>query len=445
MPAWEINFDGLVGPTHNYAGLAFGNKASMANRNQTANPKAAALEGLAKMKLVADLGLKQALFPPQERPALQFLRRAGFRGSEKKIIRQTALDAPQLLAASYSASPMWTANAATLSPSADTADGRLHLTTANLNHQLHRSLEPGQTAPLLKTLFTDEDLFRRHPPLPPHPHFGDEGAANHIRLCPTHHRPGIEVFVYGRSNQGQKYPARHTLDAAQAVARMHQLNPERTLFIQQNPAAIDAGAFHNDVVSVGNGPVLLYHQEAFADAAAVDQVAACFARHYQEPLIPIQAKSADLSLEDSVKSYLFNSQLLTLPDHSMALVAPIECRRLPSVKTWLDQVLGADNPIASIHYVDLRQSMRNGGGPACLRLRAVVTKEELAGLHQGVLLTDTLYKTLVAWVERHYRDRLHPDDLADPQLPGEIRGALDQLTQILQLGSLYPFQRPDTA
>ena len=27
--AYEVNFDGLVGPTHNYAGLSYGNVASL--------------------------------------------------------------------------------------------------------------------------------------------------------------------------------------------------------------------------------------------------------------------------------------------------------------------------------------------------------------------------------------------------------------------------------
>ncbi len=42
---------------------------------------------------------------------------------------------------------------------------------------------------------------------------------------------------------------------------------------------------------------------------------------------------------------------------------------------------------------------------------------------------------------RRYRDRLAESDLADPKLIGESRTALDELTRILQLGNVYPFQR----
>jgi len=90
---------------------------------------------------------------------------------------------------------------------------------------------------------------------------------------------------------------------------------------------------------------------------------------------------------------------------------------------------------------DVKQSMRNGGGPACLRLRVVLSAAERAALSGRVLLDDTLHGELTAWVERHYRDRLAPKDLADPQLAEESLAALDELTGILAIGAVYPFQR----
>ena len=51
--AREFNFDGLVGPSHNYAGLSFGNVASFSNVKSASNPKQAALQGLAKMRALA--------------------------------------------------------------------------------------------------------------------------------------------------------------------------------------------------------------------------------------------------------------------------------------------------------------------------------------------------------------------------------------------------------
>ncbi|EGF31557.1 Succinylarginine dihydrolase, partial [Oxalobacteraceae bacterium IMCC9480] len=60
LPAREFNFDGLVGPSHNYAGLSFGNVASFNNVKSVSSPKQAALQGLAKMRALAARGFAQA-------------------------------------------------------------------------------------------------------------------------------------------------------------------------------------------------------------------------------------------------------------------------------------------------------------------------------------------------------------------------------------------------
>ncbi len=90
---------------------------------------------------------------------------------------------------------------------------------------------------------------------------------------------------------------------------------------------------------------------------------------------------------------------------------------------------------------DLKQSMKNGGGPACLRLRVALTDAERAAVRANVFLDDSLAASLEQWIREHYRDRLAPSDLADPLLLDESRRALDRLSQLLQLGSVYPFQR----
>lgn len=439
----EMNLDGLVGPTHNYAGLARGNLASDANANQIANPKEAALQGLAKMKALADRGLLQGVMPPQERPHMPTLRRLGFVGTDKAILAQVAKESPELLSAVSSASSMWTANAATVSPAADTPDHRVHFTAANLGSSFHRSLAGAETSRILRSIFSDDAWFAHHPPLPSVPQFGDEGAANHTRLCGEHGKPGVELFVYGqmafesRAARPRRYPARQTLEASQAVARLHGLKPARVAFAQQNPAAIDAGVFHNDVIAVGNENLLFYHEEAFLNEEPL--MAELQEKLGDTPLEIIRVTSAQVPLADAVSSYLFNSQLLSV-DGGMLLVVPAECREVPSVSRYLDEVLAADNAITGIENFDLRQSMRNGGGPACLRLRVALTEDALAAMNQGVLLTDELYERLVAWVQGHYREELSVADLADPALLQESRHALDELTGILGLGTIYDFQ-----
>ena len=443
MSAREFNFDGLVGPSHNYAGLSFGNVASFSNVKSASNPKLAALQGLAKMRALAQRGFGQALLPPQDRPNFRLLRSVGFTGTDAEVLSRAAKEAPVLLACAYSASPMWTANAATVSPSADTADGRTHFTPANLNNKLHRAHEHTQSARALRAIFKDEKHFAVHDALPGTPAFGDEGAANHTRLCSAHGNSAVELFVYGRSEfdvavpAPQKYPARQTLEASQAVARLHGLSAGRTVYIQQNPEVIDQGVFHNDVIAVGNANVLFYHQQAFADTAnsleqlrqAMDGVGA--------KLNAIRVDTAQVSVADAVASYLFNSQLLSKDNGKMALVIPHECQENAAVAAYLQGLVSSGDAVDELIHFDLRQSMRNGGGPACLRLRVALTDAEAAAMHQGVVMTEALYHTLVAWVEKHYRDRLEPADLADPTLAIEVHTALEELSRILGLPGLY--------
>ena len=442
--AREFNFDGIVGPTHNYSGLSYGNLASTSHKNLSSNPRAAALQGLEKMKRLAALGIPQAVLPPQRRPSFAFLRNLGYEGADRQVIEKAATADPGLVATAFSASSMWTANAATVSPSADCGDGRLHLGVANLASTLHRSLEPPATLRILKFIFRHSSHFVVHPPLPTDT-FADEGAANHVRLAAKHGLPGIECFVYGRSgsrdaiqrpNHGSttRFPTRQTLEASRAIALQHQLSQLKSVFIQQNPIAIDCGVFHNDVIAVGNENVLLCHEFAFVEQSkTLAELAEKFAEQCRQPLHVIQVSGADLSLENAVKSYLFNSQLVTRTNGSMCLICPIECYEMAAAQRCLQVIVEGDNPIDQVEYVNLRQSMQNGGGPACLRLRIVLSNEEQAAMHQGILFHDALYEELVHWVKVHYREKLLPDDLRDPELVPEVNSALDELAEILQL------------
>lgn len=439
MPAREFNFDGIVGPTHNYAGLSYGNLASQQWKGSTSNPKAAALEGLAKMKLLADLGVPQAVLPPAPRPDIAALRRLGFSGSDAQVLERAAATDPLLLASCCSASAMWTANAATVSPAADTADERLHISPANLVGQFHRSLEPATTEKLLRSIFAGDEHFAVHQPLPAAAHFSDEGAANHLRLAADYGEPGEELFVYGRRafdtsiGAPLRFPARQAMEASAAIARLHQLRPSHTTLLMQTPAATDAGAFHADVIAVANLNVMLYHASAFGlgDHAALLAIAERFERTTQRKLYLLSATEAELPLADAVGSYVFNSQLVSLPNGTMALIAPSDCLLFEKARRYIDRLIASDNPIAAVHYVDLRQSMQNGGGPACLRLRVVLSEAQSALIPPGLIMTDDLYAKLTAWVHRHYRDHLSPADLADPALLTESRGALEDLSRIL--------------
>lgn len=441
----EVNFDGLIGPSHNYGGLSHGNVASKNNALKISQPKQAALQGLQKMNYLRGLGLTQGVLLPQQRPHLPTLRALGFTGSDESMIVQASNQAPELLAQCYSASCMWTANACTVSPSADSADGKVHFTAANLSSMFHRSIEHKTTSALLAAIFNDERFFSHHAALPAGSHMGDEGAANHNRFANDYSEAGLQLFVYGRyafrenAHVTSQFPTRQTYEASLAISRLHQLDESRVVFAQQSPKIIDAGAFHNDVVSVSNLNTFFMHEEAFVDKARVqNELRSKFAGELHVVEVPTE----QVSLEAAVKSYLFNSQLIKLPnDDGMALILPEESRENEQVYAYLQHLEQQDTPIRQIKYVDVRQSMQNGGGPACLRLRVALRQQEMDAVNPRFLLSDELLMRLNAWVNAHYRDEIRPYDLRDPSLARENFTALDELTQIFGLEAFYEFQR----
>ncbi len=417
----EINFDGLIGPSHNYAGLSFGNLASMGNAGSIARPRAAALQGLDKMGRMLALGLDQGMLLPHPRPDVNWLRELGFAGDDVAVCRAAFAQEPAMLGAALSASAMWTANAATVSPASDTADGRCHLSVANLSSMLHRSIEPVQTLRQLQLAFADQRHFAVHAALPAA--LGDEGAANHMRMGAGHGARGVEIFVHGDALglRGGAYPSRQHRAASAAIVRRHGLTD--ALLVQQSEAAIAAGAFHNDVVAVANEHVLFTHQHAFADPA---QTYAAI-RDAVPGAVIIEAPADRISLAEAVGSYLFNSQLVTMPDGHMTLVVPGEVRDTPTVWQWLGEQVASNGPIAQVEVVDVRESMRNGGGPACLRLRVAVSEAAHAAIDPRFLLDPAKLDRVAAVVEAHWPEAIAPTDLGEADLWRQCmtaRGAL---------------------
>ena len=415
MPLTEINFDGLIGPSHNYAGLSLGNLAATAHAGEVSYPRAAALQGLAKMRGSMALGLAQGFFVPLPRPSPTWLEALAADADTDEV----------LIAGAWSASSMWTANAATVSPAPDTADGRCHLSVANLVTMPHRSHEWPDTLRQLRLAFADERHFAVHGPVPPT--FGDEGAANHMRMTRAHGEAGVEIFVYGRG--GGPFPARQHEQASRIVARRHGLDPARAVFVEQSPEAIAAGAFHNDVVAVANERLLFCHEKAFARPRAVFAAI----RHALPESELVLVPENSVSLAEAVRSYLFNAQLVTLPEGEQALVIPLEAHESAPVRRFLDAMIAGNGPIRRVVPVDVRQSMANGGGPACLRLRVVA---DPATVDPRFLLDESRADRLASMIERHWPEQIDPHDLGDATLAGTVRTARAALLEVLELDEL---------
>ena len=415
MPLVEINFDGMIGPSHNYAGLSFGNVASMGHGGQVSEPRAGALQGIDKMRSNLALGLAQGIFVPHPRPHRDWLAKLGTTIEEAE---------PIIAANAMSASSMWAANAATVSPAPDAGDGKCHLTVANLKTMPHRSHEWAATLAQLRLAFRS-DAFAVHGPVPPA--FGDEGAANHMRIAPGHDQPGVEALVYGVS--GGAFPARQHVEASKAIARLHRLDPKRTIFVEQSEDAIAAGAFHNDVVAVANERVLFAHEKAFADKQPLLDLCAAHVPGFEY----VEVAAGNVPLEDAVKSYLFNAQLVTPPDGETTLIVPTEARETASVWRWLERHLAGNGPIRRVEVVDVRQSMANGGGPACLRLRIVA---DPATVDPRFMVDESKLDRIAEVVARHWPHQIAHDELQRPALIGDVERARAALLEALDLAEL---------
>ncbi len=433
MSVQEVNFDGLVGPTHHFGGLGVGNLASQTHGGQTARPRAAAIEGICKMRLVASLGAIQYVLPPQRRPDLRFLQQLGFDGSPEQILGSAATDSLAMLSAAWSASAMWTANAATVTAAADSADGRLHLSVANLTSSIHRSLEPPETLQRLQGIFWHPDVVV-HAPLPATWGLRDEGAANHMRLWNDAAEQGIELFVYGSEDNdsngaGGRFLARQSLQASRAIARRH--GSRDAIMLRQHPLAIAAGAFHNDVVATSCRNVLLLHEQTFADVNALDQIAQRYHQKYGEGLHVGLVSDAELSLEATIATYLFNSQLIVGSNGSMTIVCPQQVAESAAASRIVDRWIADDGPIANVAYVELRESMNNGGGPACLRLRVPMSEPQRQSLPTGLKFDDALAERLERVIEQAYPAELGLDDLANPEVLQQVAQAQQAVCDVL--------------
>lgn len=438
MDCIELNLDGIVGPTHNYSGLAFGNTASMASAASISHPRAAALQGLEKMLVVHELGVPQAVLPPHPRPNLSLLDQINYNHDTPNA--NSALAYAQksdvgIFNAAFSAASMWTANAATISPPSNTKDNKTHITSANLYSNVHRAQEAEYNYKIFSQIFNEKKYFKVNAPLESIARLSDEGAANHSFICSDYGKEGLEVFVYGTDKLNTKeyiYPPRQTKDASSLVASNHLSNNK--ILVKQSKIAIDCGAFHNDVVCVGNKNVLIYHEHAFEDDTNLISETK---KLLKDNFYFIKVANKDLDLKEAVKTYLFNSQIISTATNNMVLVAPTETKNSYYASRVVKNILEADNPITSVTYVDCLESMKNGGGPACLRLRVIMEQKALNTIPSNIIFNRKLYTKLLNWINTHYRESLSPSDLIDPKLVLETKNAMQDLEDILNIKLIF--------
>ncbi|GAA5505348.1 N-succinylarginine dihydrolase [Novipirellula caenicola] len=436
MKLTEVQVDRLVGPTHHFGGLGVGNVASLSHAGNVSSPASAALQGLDKMRLVASYGVPQFILPPQLRPDVNFLTQVGFQIADGESLEQVAQQTPTVLSAAMSCSAMWTANAATVSPAIDNRFGLPAMTVANLDASMHRAIEAESTTQELRCLFPKTKVLR---PLPGGAAMRDEGAANHMRFGSDQNEPGIHLFVYGDGDPAAKrFWPRQSLLACKAIAIGQGLDPENTFLVKQHPDAIDAGAFHNDVVAASHHDLLIHHERAFYDP---DHVISRMADRYQQcfgrPLRRVVVSDTDLPLADAVRTYLFNSQLISPAAENETAVPPVlicpsQVQQHTPTRTLVESWIGESKFFSEVRYVDLNQSMAGGGGPACLRLRIPLTPPELQQCDSRYRWTEELDQRLRRTISEFYPTRVSPTDLASAELISKSRQAHSEIAKLFQ-------------
>ncbi len=233
---------------------------------------------------------------------------------------------------------------------------------------------------------------------------------------------GFHVFVYGdadNSPRPSRHLARQTLAACQAVARLHRLDPARTFFLQQHPAAIDAGVFHNDVIATSHKNLLLMHEQAFLNAEPeLARLASAFEQATGTALQVVMVRQEQLSLEDAVKSYLFNSQLLTPSGDgsAMTMICAAQCERMPQVRDLIDGWIAlSSHPISDVRYVSLDQSMSGGAAPRLFAIAIALPASAIDRFAPSYRLTAHRAAQLAELITDFYPSELTWETLASPE------------------------------
>jgi succinylarginine dihydrolase len=175
--------------------------------------------------------------------------------------------------------------------------------------------------------------------------------------------------------------------------------------------------------------VLFAHEKAFADR---DRVASECERLFPDVQL-VEVPASEVPVADAVSSYLFNAQLVSPPDGETTLIVPSEARETASVWSWLQRHVAGNGPIRNLVVVDVRQSLANGGGPACLRLRVAA---DPATVDPRFLVDEAKLDRIAAVIEQSWPAEIHSSELQDPKVVAAIESARASLYDSLDLAEL---------
>jgi len=193
-----------------------------------------------------------------------------------------------------------------------------------------------------------------------------------------------------------------------------------------------ACVFHNDVISTAHEHLWFMHEVAFENVdASLGEIEAAYLRQTGRNLRIIVVGSDELPLPVAVQTYLFNSQIITLPKADprepsrFHWIAPQQCEKTLETNQLLQRwQKDRELSLEKVHYVSLQESMANGGGPACLRLRISLNREQLAALPPRIFLDAEQYHRVHDWIVKWYPEQLALSDLADATLVEHFQQAV---------------------
>ena len=366
----QVFIDCMPGPTNHFGGHAFGNMASMTAKGQHSNPKKAALEWIEKINKLKKIGAYQLILPPHRRPLAHYLKH------------------PQLN--ELSSGFIWMANAGHFIPNSDTSKRYHQFIPANMNATYHRKYEHMFNTYWIKQILKNIP-HQLHGPLSS----DDEGAANTVRLW--NKDIGIHVAVYGHKNT--HFPSRQNEDS---IKELQEKTNILTLFkLQQKSIAIDHGVFHNDVICFGFKNTLFCHEHAFENQnEKLNNLKKIFHQKTNENLTIIEIKESELTLDECISTYLFNSQVI-IQKNNIILLCPSTVKRnnksLSITNQWQQKGYFSD-----VQYIDIKSSLMNGGGPACLRLCMYLNGNEIKKIPKQFWASENKIKELTKFINTEY-------------------------------------------
>ena len=128
-----------------------------------------------------------------------------------------------------------------------------------------------------------------------------------------------------------------------------------------------------------------------------------------------------------------NYTIMLDPDYIELLGVLVETEHNAPARAFLDRLLAGNGPVHRVVPVDVRQSMANGGGPACLRLRVVA---DPATIDPRFLLDEAKAEIIERAIAGAWPEQIDTADIGKETLARAVVDARRVLLEAINLNAL---------